>query len=104
MKIPKEITIGRKTYMVQTNDNLLNGRLMGQIDYANDVMKIVTHATYKRKNGTEVHVKFSEQEIADTFWHELTHGILHEMSHPLDRKSTRLNSSHTDISRMPSSA
>ena len=24
--------------------------------------------------------------------------------HPLDRKSTRLNSSHTDISRMPSSA
>ena len=85
MKIPKEITIGRKTYMVQTNDNLLNGRLMGQIDYANDVMKIVTHATYKRKNGTEVHVKFSEQEIADTFWHELTHGILHEMSHQIGR-------------------
>ena len=27
-----------------------------------------------------------------------------EERHPLDRKSTRLNSSHTDISRMPSSA
>ena len=25
-------------------------------------------------------------------------------AHPVDRKSTRLNSSHTDISRMPSSA
>ena len=26
------------------------------------------------------------------------------IAEPLDRKSTRLNSSHTDISRMPSSA
>ena len=29
---------------------------------------------------------------------------LKEMGQSLDRKSTRLNSSHTDISRMPSSA
>mgnify|MGYP003347190904 CR=1 FL=1 len=28
----------------------------------------------------------------------------HEAAHGIDRKSTRLNSSHTDISRMPSSA
>ena len=28
----------------------------------------------------------------------------HYLSHTIDRKSTRLNSSHTDISRMPSSA
>ena len=30
-------------------------------------------------------------------------GVFYELR-PLDRKSTRLNSSHTDISRMPSSA
>jgi hypothetical protein len=83
MKIPKEITIGRKTYMVQMSDNLINGKQMGQIDYNNYVMKIVTHATYKRSNGTEVHIKFSDEEVHDTFWHELTHGILHEMNHPL---------------------
>ena len=29
---------------------------------------------------------------------------LDQMAEDLDRKSTRLNSSHTDISRMPSSA
>ena len=33
---------------------------------------------------------------------EIQHHPLH--GHILDRKSTRLNSSHTDISRMPSSA
>ena len=38
----------------------------------------------------------SEEEIQQ----ELTHSLLPQ----LDRKSTRLNSSHTDISRMPSSA
>ena len=30
--------------------------------------------------------------------------LLLQAAHPADRKSTRLNSSHTDISRMPSSA
>ena len=30
--------------------------------------------------------------------------VVSEMEHHADRKSTRLNSSHTDISRMPSSA
>ena len=33
-----------------------------------------------------------------------THGIDTDSAYRLDRKSTRLNSSHTDISRMPSSA
>ena len=37
--------------------------------------------------------------IIRTFVHELSH--VYDF---LDRKSTRLNSSHTDISRMPSSA
>ena len=32
------------------------------------------------------------------------HLTLRNFAFPLDRKSTRLNSSHTDISRMPSSA
>ena len=39
----------------------------------------------------------------DTFYIILVHGISLERLYR-DRKSTRLNSSHTDISRMPSSA
>ena len=30
--------------------------------------------------------------------------MIHEIARTIDRKSTRLNSSHTDSSRMPSSA
>ena len=42
----------------------------------------------------------------DTYWRAanyLSAGQLYLLDNP-DRKSTRLNSSHTDISRMPSSA
>ena len=35
---------------------------------------------------------------------DLLYGNLVNLELPIDRKSTRLNSSHTDISRMPSSA
>ena len=40
------------------------------------------------------------RERLDT-WHR---GFMAKKIVPIDRKSTRLNSSHTDISRMPSSA
>ena len=61
-------------------------------------------------------VKFGEDKLnflghMDVFvhcsrWDVLPTGVLEAagMALPLDRKSTRLNSSHTDISRMPSSA
>ena len=38
----------------------------------------------------------------ETYLYQVSH--LRDPFTPLDRKSTRLNSSHTDISRMPSSA
>jgi CxxC motif-containing protein (DUF1111 family) len=27
--------------------------------------------------------RFSKDELADTFWHELTHAVLHDMGHDL---------------------
>ena len=39
--------------------------------------------------------------VSDMHYHDIEQQI---RLHPSDRKSTRLNSSHTDISRMPSSA
>ena len=51
-------------------------------------------AVYKNFTAIDIHTvhetKVIEETILDT--------------HKIDRKSTRLNSSHTDISRMPSSA
>ena len=50
----------------------------------------------------------SLRELAMSYFHEYTnrrdHKTLREYSVPLDRKSTRLNSSHCTVSRMPSSA
>ena len=40
----------------------------------------------------------------DSYYLGYSNGVLWPVFHYRDRKSTRLNSSHTDISRMPSSA
>mgnify|MGYP003338260787 CR=1 FL=1 len=47
-----------------------------------------------------------KQELADKLqaYNIDQSGIYQYDTKPIDRKSTRLNSSHTDISRMPSSA
>ena len=45
----------------------------------------------------------SPGNASDHFW-ELEKRIKQDKKHPGDRKSTRLNSSHGDESRMPSSA
>ena len=47
--------------------------------------------------GTMVRVPFGREEQIGVVWR-------HGKSSGLDRKSTRLNSSHSDRSRMPSSA
>ena len=64
---------------------------------------LITPAGYKPVldlRETQVAIK----EIKDFFQRELAKQLnLTRVSAP-DRKSTRLNSSHTDISRMPSSA
>ena len=50
----------------------------------------------KGKNIAQIAKKYSSYDYREIYWE------LNDVS--LDRKSTRLNSSHTDISRMPSSA
>ena len=66
-----------------------------------DCKGFVTVGEYDDGRPGEIFVRVSKQGstlagIMDAFAISLSHG--------LDRKSTRLNSSHTDISRMPSSA
>ena len=55
-----------------------------------------------------IHVQHSEERefyALERLWRDCpTIDLPAEVHGPVDRKSTRLNSSHTDISRMPSSA
>jgi hypothetical protein len=74
MLIPKKITVGKKTYAVMQVRNTTDG-VLGRIDYNNEVIWLATHDAH----GTKLHKK----ELYDSFWHELTHAVLHDMRHTL---------------------
>ena len=58
-----------------------------------------THAG--ARNSSEIFLDYFGRFYSDVFF---PYCEKHGIKQILDRKSTRLNSSHTDISRMPSSA
>lgn len=70
MQLPKTIKVGRTTYSVQQPKSLPRTAL-GHIDYG---AKTISVAYYFDK------IKLSKDERSDTFWHELTHAILHDMN------------------------
>ena len=59
----------------------------------------------KKGNTRMAEVEGYETEIGSVYSHDITKVLVNGQWETVeDRKSTRLNSSHTDISRMPSSA
>ena len=69
-----------------------------EVSISNIVDTLVSYA-YENK-ASDIHIEPFEDRSLVRFRID---GVLHDVLN-LDRKSTRLNSSHTDISRMPSSA
>ena len=66
-------------------------------EYNNEFIDLIIAGVFERHSGKQPST--DEVKVIKSF----LKGKGHE-NRPLDRKSTRLNSSHTDISRMPSSA
>jgi len=79
MRIPKKVKVGRTNYRIYTLKVGWMDKVgaMGEIDY--DTKEITIAARSSRKP----HRKFSKEEIADTFWHEITHAILKDMDSKL---------------------
>ena len=75
MRIPKEITVGSKTYAVFKAPALERKGILGRIDYDNEVIWLATHDSHGNK--------LAQSEMVDTFWHELTHAVLHDMRNSL---------------------
>lgn len=76
MPIPTSIKLGKQHYDVYTFGVMHYTAAKGYIDYRKQHIYLgqrcnVTGRTY------------SPKEQAETFWHEVTHGILHSMNHPL---------------------
>lgn len=75
MEIPQSFRLGRTTYTVQNPWSLGPG-LAGEIHYKPAVIRVawVLGRTFKQR---------TPRQRAETFWHETTHAILHDMGHPL---------------------
>ena len=75
MQIPKKITVGTKTYAIIQVKKARTKNTLAAIDYQHGIIWMATHDMQDNKLGKE--------EMADTFWHELTHAVLHDMGHDL---------------------
>ena len=76
MLIPKKVKVGRKWFDVEMLDTMPKKGTMGRAFFQSQLIQIA-----QRSNRTGR--TFKPAEISDTFWHELTHAILHDMEHPL---------------------
>lgn len=74
--IPIRIRVGTKMYSVDVVESMRRKHTMGRTYYDMERIEIA-----KRSNATGR--EYSNDEIDDTFWHELTHAILYDMNNPL---------------------
>lgn len=77
MKIPKSIKVGKKKYSVHQVKHMDKKGIMGAVNYNASCIFLATHSNVRG-------VRFKKEEIADTFWHELTHAILKDMGSKLE--------------------
>lgn len=70
--IPRKMRIGNKQYSVEIVEAMLEKKRMGHVSYPAQTIKLGL-----RSNVT--HKKFAPAQVQETFWHEVTHAILHEM-------------------------
>lgn len=77
MKIPKSIKVGKKKYSVHQVKHMDKRGIMGAVNYDAGCIFVATHSNVR---GT----RFKKEEVADTFWHELTHAILKDMGSKLE--------------------
>ena len=70
-----KIRLGKTLYTVRTV-RTFPGAYTGLIDFDGCTIDVATHdKLYKRKR--------TSAQIADSLWHEVTHGVLADMAHPL---------------------
>ena len=78
MEIPARITVGSRLYVINKRKRPRKRFTVGEVNYTKQRIDIITHSNFTGR-------AFKSEELSDTFWHELTHAILHDMDHPLTR-------------------
>ena len=78
MKIPKSVKVGKTKIVIHQPDGLkLDKDVCRGAYYRSDDMIIVA------KGNPERNALYKADDRANTFWHELTHAILHDMDNNL---------------------
>jgi len=77
MKIPKQVTIGKTKIKIDQPESLRVGKqpCRGCYDRADNSIDVA-------KQDVRGY-KFDKDERSETFWHEITHAILHDMKNQL---------------------
>jgi hypothetical protein len=90
MPIPNNIKIGTCWYEIKQPAKMQRTATRGCIAYGDEI------EVAKQCNVTGK--RYTDKQRAETFWHEVTHGILYDMGHPMyddeafvDAFSKRLN-------------
>lgn len=76
MPIPTSIKLGKTRYTIAAYGTMHYTAAKGCIDYTNTRIMLGKRCNVSGRT-------YSPKERAETFWHEVTHGILHSMNHPL---------------------
>jgi hypothetical protein len=75
MKLPKRIQVGDTEYATIMVNKAKRQHTLGTIDYTHGIIWLAKRDSYGNK--------LDKEELADSFWHEITHAVLHDMNHKL---------------------
>jgi hypothetical protein len=78
-----EITIGKTRYTVSSVDRYPGKARAGCIDYERLTIEIARHGGVSGR-------RYSRKEMANTFWHEIVHGILRDLGRHQDNSNEQL--------------
>jgi predicted SprT family Zn-dependent metalloprotease len=72
LQLPKKVKVGDRWYSVEIVETMQRKAQMGCVYYGNGEIEVAAKCNVTNS-------KYTNDEIKDTFWHELTHAILYDM-------------------------
>lgn len=76
MDLPKKLKVGDRWYSVEIVETMQRRAQMGCVYYGTGEIEVAVKSNTTNK-------PYTKDEVADTFWHELTHAILYDMGSSL---------------------
>lgn len=97
MITPTHITVGNHKYTVHMLKHMPKKGVMGTVHYDMGTIHLASHNN--TTNG-----RYSPSRLQETFWHEITHAILHDMGHRLYTNERFVTDFSSRLSKAISSA